>query len=167
MFLDTTDLNQPYHWLVTWNFGGSAFRELRHYAEELTFPANTIIFLAGDKPDGMYLVLEGVVLVLGSDESHTTARGETLDDIVRVIQEKQSFGELGLLTGTSRNATVKAGTDVRLLRITPRQLGQLEQEKPAVSTQVYKVLARTLAEQWMRGGEWVGRRTTAQQHGRG
>lgn len=150
MFLDSSDLDQFDHWLVSWNFGGSAFGELRAFADELKYAAGRVIFNEGDTPDGMYLVLDGVVLVVRPDEA-----GD--EQIVRVIQARQSFGELGLLVGTARNATVKAGTDVKLLRITLEQLQALEAEKPAISTLVYKVLARTLAEQWMRGGEWVGR----------
>jgi hypothetical protein len=97
-----------------------------------------------------YLVLKGMVIVTLLD-----AHGQ--EQILRVINENQSFGELGVLVGTSRNATVKAGPKVRLLRLAPEQLNRLEREKPELSSQVYKVLARTLAEQWMRGGVWVGR----------
>jgi hypothetical protein len=51
---------------------------------------------------------------------------------------------------------VAAGLDTRLLKITPPTLAKLEEEKPELIMKMYKVLAQTLAEQWMRGGPWAG-----------
>jgi len=150
MFLDSVHIDHPEHWLVSWNLDGQAYKDLRVYADEVTYPSGAVIFSEGDPSDGMYLVLKGMVIVTLLD-----AHGQ--EQILRVINENQSFGELGLLVGTSRHATVKAGPKVRLLRLAPEQLNRLEREKPELSSQVYKVLARTLAEQWMRGGVWVGR----------
>jgi CRP-like cAMP-binding protein len=151
MFLDIFPIDQPNHWLVTWGFGGEDFDVLRTYADEVSYPARATIFSEGDPSDGMYLVLEGMVLVLTIDD-------EGKERTLSVVTEGQSFGELGLLIGGPRNATVAAGLDVKLLKITPDKLDQLEQEKPALVMKMYKTLAQTLAEQWMRGGPWAGTR---------
>jgi CRP-like cAMP-binding protein len=151
MFLDIFPIEQPDHWLVTWGFAGEEFEALRAYADEVSYPARATIFSEGDPSDGMYLVLEGMVLVFTIDEN---GKERTLS----IVTEGQSFGELGLLIGQSRNATIAAGLDVKLLKITPDKLEQLEKEKPALAMKMYKTLAQTLAEQWMRGGPWVGRR---------
>jgi len=150
MFLDSIPIDQPDHWLVTWGFEGEAFESLRRYAEEVSFPARATIFREGDPPDGMYLVLEGMALVFTHD-----AEGNA--QALSIVTEGQSFGEIGLLVGQPRNATVAAGLDVRLLKITPDVLDKLEQEKPELILKMYKTLARTLADQWMRGGPWVGK----------
>ena len=154
MFLDSIPIDQPDHWLVTWGFEGEAFESLRSYAEEVSFPARATIFREGDPPDGMYLVLEGMALVFTYDEDGS-------EQTLSIVTEGQSFGEIGLLIGQPRNATVAAGLDVRLLKITPEILEKLEQEKSELILQMYKTLAQTLADQWMRGGPWVGKKRKA------
>jgi CRP-like cAMP-binding protein len=149
MFLDMFPIDQPDHWLVTWGFAGEEFEALRAYAEEVSYPARATIFSEGDASDGMYLVLEGMVLVFTHDED---GKERTLS----IVTEGQSFGELGLLINQARHATVAAGLDVKLLKITPAQLERIEKEQPALVMKMYKTLAQTLAEQWMRGGPWVG-----------
>jgi len=149
MFLDSLPLDDAQHWLVTWGFEGEAFETLRSHAEEVTYPARATIFSEGDASDGMYLVLEGMVLVLRTD-----AQGN--EETISIVTEGQSFGEVGLLIGQPRNATCAAGLDVRLLRITPEVLENLEQERPELMMRMYKVLAQTLAEQWLRTGPWSG-----------
>jgi CRP-like cAMP-binding protein len=148
MFLDSLPLDTANHWLVTWSFQGEEFEVLRAHAEELTFPARATIFSEGDRSDGMYLVLEGMALVFSRN-----ALG--MEETIGIVTEGQSFGELGLLIGGPRNATVAAGLDVRLLRITPETLTKLEDEKPELMMKMYKALAQTLAEQWVRSGPWA------------
>ncbi len=154
MFLDSMPLDQPEHWLVTWGFEGEAFDTLRSYAEEVTYPARATIFMEGDAPDGMYLVLEGMALVFTVDENGN-------ERTLSIVTEGQSFGEIGLLVGQPRNATVAAGLAVRLLKITPDVLEKLEREKPELILKMYKTLAQTLADQWMRGGPWFGKQRKA------
>jgi signal-transduction protein with cAMP-binding, CBS, and nucleotidyltransferase domain len=146
MFLDSLPLDQVEHWLVTWGFEGEAFDTLKSYAEEISFPARATIFSQGDPSDGMYLVLEGMALVI-----KTNAEG--VEETVSIVTEGQSFGELGLLVGQPRLATVAAGLDVRLLKITPGMMDRLEKERPELMLRLYKALAQTLAEQWMRAGQ--------------
>jgi CRP-like cAMP-binding protein len=148
MFLDNLPLDHAEHWLVTWGFEGEAFATLRSYAEEIRFPARATIVSQGDPSDGMYLVLEGMALVFKTD-----AEGNEVT--IGIVTEGQSFGELGLLIGQPRDATVAAGLDVRVLKITQETLARLEKEKPDLMLQMYKVLAQTLAEQWTRVGPWA------------
>jgi CRP-like cAMP-binding protein len=150
VFLDSIPVDEPEHWLVTWAFEGEAFDLLRSYAEEVRYPARTTIFLEGDPSDAMYLVLQGMVLVIDHDPDGS-------EHTLSIVTEGQSFGELGLLVGQPRHATVAAGLDVRLLKITPEVLDRLEREKPDLMLKVYKTLAQTLADQWMRGGPWGGK----------
>ena len=72
MFLDSLSIEQADHWLVTWGFGGEAFETLRAYADEVRFPAGATVFSEGDPSDGMYLVLEGMALVLMTDAKATS-----------------------------------------------------------------------------------------------
>jgi CRP-like cAMP-binding protein len=147
MTLDHLPVNEPDHWLVTWSYGGETFEMLRAYAEEVRYPARATIFSEGDPSDAMYLILEGMALVIRADE-----QGE--ERTLSLVTEGQSFGEVGVLLGQPRHATIAAGLDMRLLKITPAVLQRLEHEKPELMLTVYKTLAQTLADQWMRGAPW-------------
>lgn len=149
MLLDRLPLDSPLeHWLVTWSLVGEAFDTLRAFADEVRFPAGETIFRQGESSDGMYLVLEGIALIFKTDRS-----GD--EHALSLVTEGQSFGELGLLTGQPRSASVAAGLDVRLLKITPDALARLESEHPELIMRIYKSLAQTLAEQWIRVGPWA------------
>ncbi|MBI5961734.1 MAG: cyclic nucleotide-binding domain-containing protein [Chloroflexi bacterium] len=148
MFLDNMSVDEPNHWLVTWAYGGETFEMLRSYAEEVRYPARATIFSEGDPSDAMYLIVEGMALVTHIDEN-----GE--ERTLSIVTEGQSFGEVGLLLGQPRHATIAAGLDMRLLKITPAVLQQLEKDKPGLMLTVYKTLAQTLADQWMRGAPWA------------
>lgn len=129
-------------WFVTWDYGEQALEKIREFAEEVKVSAGKTIFSAGDQSDAMYLVLEGMVQVLGKDEH---GREQT----VSIITEGQSFGEIGLLVKQARSATTAAGLDTRLLKISWEALAKLEKECPEILLGIYKALAQTLAEQWM------------------
>ena len=148
MKLENLPLDRAEHWLVTWQFAGDDFQALAQVAQEVSFPAGATIFEQGDPPDGMYLIRQGMVLVYTLDaEGASTARG--------IVTEGQSFGELGLLLDQPRSNSAAAGLDVTLLKIAPEQLANLEAEQPELIMRMYKALAQTLAEQWVRVGPWV------------
>lgn len=129
-------------WLVTWDYGGETIQKIKEYAEEVHLKSGQTIFAAGQPSDAMYLVLEGMVLVLVKDSD---GKEQTLS----IVTEGQSFGEVGLLIKQSRLATTAAGLDTRLLKITWDTLEQLEKDRPDLLIPMYKALAQTLAEQWM------------------
>lgn len=129
-------------WLVTWDYGGKSLEVIKEYADIVDFPAGATIFSIGDSSDAMYLVLEGMILVLVRDD-----RGK--EQTVSIITEGQSFGEIGLLINQPRLATTAAGIDTKLLRITADTLETLENEHPSTIINLYKILAKTLAAQWI------------------
>ncbi|NDJ85308.1 MAG: cyclic nucleotide-binding domain-containing protein [Chloroflexi bacterium] len=129
-------------WYVTWDLGAETLDKIRAFAKEIELPAGATVFSAGEPADAMYLVLEGMILVLVKDSNGK-------EQTTSIITEGQSFGEVGLLVDQPRLATTAAGLDSRLLKITSATLDQLEQDNPAIALQIYKVLAKTLAEQWM------------------
>lgn len=132
---------EPVYWEVTWKFESKSFKTLRSLAEEITYKARQTVFGQGDSPDGLYLVLDGFALVIATDADSGA------DRTVGIVEKGQSFGELGLLIDQPRMATVAAGTELKVLRITPDALKSLEKEAPDVAVLLYKTLARTLAEQ--------------------
>ena len=127
-------------WEVTWRFQDTSFETLQEIAERHTYKAGTTVFKEGDPADGMYLILEGSALII-----RRTAAGQ--DRTVAIVTESQSFGELGLLVDRPRMATVAAGTDLVVLKITRTVLELLHKSAPDMAFMMYQVLARSLAEQ--------------------
>jgi CRP-like cAMP-binding protein/Zn-dependent protease len=69
------------------------------------------IFRQGDRPDAFYIVRRGSVRI--EDEDPET--GDTR--IIRTMGRGESFGEMGLLGGHRRQATVRAVDDVELFEV--------------------------------------------------
>ena len=127
-------------WEVTWKFEGDSFQTLKTIAEEHSYSAGATVFGEGDAADGMYLILEGSALIIRKTKSG-------LERTVAIVNEGQSFGEIGLLVDRPRQATVAAGTDLKVLKITSMVLNLLHKSAPDMAYLIYQVLARSLAEQ--------------------
>lgn len=132
---------EPDFWEVSWRFDGDEFEALRKVCEEQTFAVEETIFKQGEPADCMYLILDGYALALRTDKDSGS------EHAVSIVPEGQSFGELGLLMKQRRTATITAGTDLKVLKITLDALKKLEKSRPASAMTLYKKLARTLAEQ--------------------
>jgi CRP-like cAMP-binding protein len=74
--------------------------------------AGEILFRAGDPGDALYIVARGKVDVLARSE--TAGGGERA---IALLDEGQAFGEMALLSGGARTATIRAATETELLQI--------------------------------------------------
>ena len=63
-------------------------------------------FRQGDEPDAFYIVRRGTVRIEDEDPETSATR------IIRTMGRGESFGEMGLLGGRRRQATVRAADDV-------------------------------------------------------
>jgi MFS family permease len=79
--------------------------------QTLDVPAGQTIIRQGDPSDRFYLILDGTV------EVSQVAEPGGLPHRLRELGVDDAFGELGLLTGAARSATVTASTPVRLLAL--------------------------------------------------
>ena len=89
-------------------FAGMTTRQLGHVAsvtEEQTHPAGSMIFAEGDAGDALFLIVSGTVEVMRAAKR------------LKVLTDADYFGELAVLTGEARNASVRAITDCLLLRL--------------------------------------------------
>lgn len=90
--------------------------------------AGETIFHQGDAGDALYLIDQGKVEVLAHSRPTTSATPEAVS--LARLSSGQSFGETALLTGESRTATVRAITDVTLLKIGKEHFDELLDESP-------------------------------------
>lgn len=92
------------------------------------------VFEQGRGSDALYIVFEGEVSVV-RDGREVARIGESL-----------SFGEMGLLLGQARTATVRAVGDARVLELTQSDIDRMLEEEPLWAARLYRVLAECLAE---------------------
>ncbi|MBI4126266.1 MAG: mechanosensitive ion channel family protein [Deltaproteobacteria bacterium] len=99
----------------------------------------------GEAGDSLYIILKGSCEVW-------IQTGGILKSIA-VLQEGQYFGEMSLLTGAPRSATVRAKGDVSLLVIDKEDFRTVIATNPAVAGELAEVLAKRQAELAARAGE--------------
>ncbi|MBM4441704.1 MAG: cyclic nucleotide-binding domain-containing protein [Candidatus Rokubacteria bacterium] len=97
-------------------------------------PAGTILTRAGEPGEEFFFILDGAATV------EVTRRKR-----VR-LTPGEFFGEMSLLDGEPRSATVRAETDMRLLVILRRNFQSLLSEVPELTRTILVVLSRRLRE---------------------
>ena len=117
-------------------FSGCSKRELADVAlitDELRFDAGTTLIQQGATGREFIVVIEGDVEV----EKDGKKVPEAGDD-------EKFFGEIALLTGGPRNATVRTISPVRALVITDRAFARLLRDSPQIQAKVLQSLAERL-----------------------
>jgi hypothetical protein len=112
-------------------FGGLSGEELypvAEIAELVTKSSGETVVRKGDPGDALFVMVDGTVaVVLGGQRAHELGRGAV-------------FGELALLDGEPRSATIEAVTDAELLRIPREQFDALIDESPELARGVIRTL---------------------------
>lgn len=102
--------------------------------EEVTFYKDETFIEENDVGDALYLVISGEILIHSGDT-----------EIARV-GEGAMIGELALLDGEPRSASVTALSDISLLKIDRGQFEDIMQANPNAAMGVIKVLVKRLRE---------------------
>lgn len=118
-------------------FAGLSRRHLKRIAEhadEVTFGSGETI-VEVDQPGGSFFVLlEGEVKVVRGTRTITR------------MGPGEFFGEISLLDGGPRTATVIAETPVLAVRVFKRSFDRVVTQEPAVASKILAVVARRLRE---------------------
>jgi branched-chain amino acid transport system substrate-binding protein len=100
------------------------------------FTANTVIVEQGASGASMYIVAEGLLYVyIAQAESGKLIK-------VAEISPGQFFGEIALLTGEPRSATVKAETEALVYEITKENMELLLDKRPEIAEHLTDLIAR-------------------------
>ena len=92
--------------------------EMASSIEEVYLSAGSSVFEQSDHPDYFYMLEEGSVEVVEGER------------VVRVLEAPDFFGEVGLVTGEPRSASIRARTAVTLLRLNRDRFVPLVMEDP-------------------------------------
>jgi CRP/FNR family transcriptional regulator, cyclic AMP receptor protein len=85
-----------------------------------------VIVQAGDRGNSMYLILEGRARVIGKS---------------RVLRPGDFFGEMALIDGGPRSATIIATSQVRVMMVQRRAFLKLLKQNPQVGLAIMETLA--------------------------
>jgi CRP-like cAMP-binding protein len=99
-----------------------------------------VIFRDGDPPDKMYVVVSGEV------EIHLR------DAVIEIVPQGGTFGEMALIDGSPRSATIIAKTDSEVAAIDKRTFMLLVDEMPYFALFVMRNMVdrlRRMNEQWL------------------
>lgn len=111
--------------------------DLRSYAQGET------IVERGDPSDALYVILRGAAQVDVGGRYHDMKAGEF-------------FGEMGVITGRKRMATVKAAEPLEALRIGAAELENFLLHQPRVTLAMMRSLVERLREVQERVDAWAG-----------
>ncbi len=112
----------------------SEIQMLIPYIVAVEFDADKIIFTQDEIGDSFYLIRKGEIEVIRNQEKIAT------------LSEGECFGEMSLLSGESRNATLKTITEVKLWKIQKDDFDKLIQLSPKLLTAVNLVTEQRKAE---------------------
>src|SRR6202035_3473932 len=113
--------------------------ELMQRCERLEVDAGEIIVSAGDAADSMHFILDGRVgIMIPAGEGRTTR--------VRSLGRYTTIGEMGLVSRTSRSATIQAETASILYALSTHQFEAIKSENPALGQKLLTYFVSVMAE---------------------
>jgi small-conductance mechanosensitive channel/CRP-like cAMP-binding protein len=124
-------------------FGALTDEERALLAPELKpcpFTDRDIVFHAGDAADSLYILADGTVRVVGEDKE----KGKRFD--LARLTAPTYFGEMGLLLGQPRGATVVADGEALCYRLDKDGFDDILHARPELAEMLGRVLAQRQAE---------------------
>jgi CRP/FNR family cyclic AMP-dependent transcriptional regulator len=115
----------------------SELERIAQVAVPRTFPAGTRVFHEGDPGDSCYIVRSGVCRVT---REHSDGRAITLAN----LEQGDIFGELAMLDGDTRSASVEALEDTDLLALPGGDVKALLRDHPELAVKLVEALVRRL-----------------------
>ena len=118
---------------------GSELERISRVSVARTFPAGVRVFHEGDHSDACYLVRSGDLRVT---REHPDGRAIAL----ATLGPGDIFGELAMLDGEARSASVETLTDSELLALPAADVRRLLSDHPEISVKLIGALTRRLRE---------------------
>jgi small-conductance mechanosensitive channel/CRP-like cAMP-binding protein len=105
----------------------------------LKFGAGEIIVREGDQGDSLYIIRDGAVEVVAN-------AGDGKQVHIRDLKRPAFFGEMAVMTGEPRNATIRARTDAELLELGRGGFTELFKIYPEATAQIGEVITLRMSE---------------------
>jgi len=117
------------------NFSASSLESTVSIAEQQVFPKDVVIFNQGDQAHTFCVVISGRVKVY-----FTSPEGN--ENTLAQLGPGEGFGEMALLTGEPRSASIKTLEPTSLLILSKNYFDQLCEMNPEISAGLLKVLSQ-------------------------
>lgn len=105
---------------------------------ELAVPKETTVVKAGNPGSSMFILVEGVLDVVVNKIN----KGRVIELKVNQLTPGDFFGEMSLLTGAPRSASVITKTDSKLYEINKRTILEILKNRPEVGRKLSRILAK-------------------------
>jgi predicted acylesterase/phospholipase RssA/CRP-like cAMP-binding protein len=116
---------------------GPLVEPMRSVVSTVRIRASETLFCKGDHPDAVYFVVTGRLVAF-----ETTEGGEVP---IRSLGHGDIIGEIGLIEGVARSATIRADRDAIIARLAREDFERFAHEHPDFLMAVAKVVVRRLA----------------------
>ena len=108
-------------------------RQLAQYVEFRSVEASEFVFQKGDPCNYVYWIVEGAVEITACDAVS-----------LAMLAKGQLFGEIALIDGGLRSASVRAYSDSQLMMLSARRFHELKSQHPEVALQIVLQIASVL-----------------------
>jgi len=110
---------------------------LSHIVTVKNFGANRYIVKEGDEQSEMYFILQGKVSVLKKDYQGN-------EDVLAELVYPHIFGEMALVSGGLRSASIKSITDIIVAEVTCENFESLIESQPKLALKFIRRIADTI-----------------------
>lgn len=121
------------------DFAWRELESLANYTESYAAPKGTTLVREGSRESFMGVVLEGLVDVVKQD-------GDGVGRALAQIRPGKTFGEMALLDGEARSATLVTAADTVVLVVTKDALDRLSEDAPRLALKFVLKLARQVSQ---------------------
>lgn len=121
------------------NLDGEELREMMGAAEPLTLEHGEALFEQGHEAEALYIVTRGKLEVIAHIDL-----GESV--VLAVLDEGSVVGEMSLIQGGPRSATVKAVSEVEVFRLRRESFEKMRQARRPAAYKMILGLAATVGE---------------------
>jgi len=125
------------------DLGEWQIRNLSALTERRVVPCGTVVVRQGDPGEVLFILMSGQAEV----QQAATPSSERKE--IAILHDGEFFGEVALLTGGLRSATVVASTELDLLCLSRGSLRRLQENAPSIASQILWNLSRLLCERML------------------
>jgi len=117
-----------------------SFNAIENNVSHVEFPQDVLIIEEGAEGDSLYIIKKGVVQV------YIFAPDDNEKIVLSKLEEGDYFGEMALITGEPRSASIESLTPVALLRLEKEGFDKIIKDNPAITLSLSYMLSQRLKD---------------------
>ena len=130
-----------------------------HFAKSmkrLLFKSGDIVFKQGETGETMFIIAEGVVEVsLDISVTENDGKVKSSSNVIAILSDGDYFGEMALLRGEKRNATITAKSDIVLYQINRETIKEFMNQYPDFARKLSAAIIERSSENEVKKSEFI------------